>query len=161
MSGVKDRERRAELNRRAVRKLVDAHARRTDERLLLAVRFNFKDDAIHLLEVLEGFPGEPQDAPLVTRYAPSAELLAVDEIELVLVSPEQFRNLAAGDSPTAAALKADGQVEFYTVEGKELSTDLPLDWALPAEEQREIAAFVGDHEVTPEAKAAVRKKWAS
>ena len=114
----------AELNDRAIKHLVDAHAR-LEEPLLLAVRFRLDESGIHLFEVLDGFPGPDEDPPLETIFGSSPEVRMVGELTLVMASPGQFRTLAKGSSGLADQLKA-GRVEFYTEEGKELAELLAL-----------------------------------
>ena len=54
---------------------VREHAARTDEPLILAVRYTLEDPTdIGLLEVLGDFPGSDEDEPLVTEFEPSANL---------------------------------------------------------------------------------------
>ena len=54
-----------DLHDRAVRQLVEAHRQRTNEPLLLAIRYKLDDPSdIHLLEVLDRFPGGDDDESL-------------------------------------------------------------------------------------------------
>jgi len=80
-------------NDRVIRRLVETHAARTDEPLVLAVRFRVEDSVdLHLLEVLEGFPGEADEPLFVTEFGPSAELVVLGKLQLVLASPAQLRS---------------------------------------------------------------------
>ena len=99
------RDRVDDLHDKAVRRLVAAHRRRRDERLVLAVRFDQDDSTgdVHLLEVLDRFPGGDEDELLVTEFAPSASLIIVGKLHLVLGSPAQVLSaLKRGDAVTAA-----------------------------------------------------------
>ena len=115
----------AELNDRAVKRLVDAHSR-LEEPLLLAIRYKLDEPGIHLFEVLDGFPGEDTDEPLETEFGSSPEVRMIGTLKLALVNPRQFRVLAKGSSAIIEALKNDGRVEFYVGEGKELAELLGL-----------------------------------
>jgi hypothetical protein len=121
----------AELNDRAVKHLVDAHSR-LDEPLLLAIRYKLDEPDIHLLEVLDGFPGEDTDEPLETEFGPSPGVRMIATLKLALVNPQQFRALAKGSSAILEAIKTDGRVEFYVGEGKELAELLGLASPQPA-----------------------------
>jgi hypothetical protein len=80
-----------ELHERAVRDLVEAHKQRTDEPLVLAVRFDLTDaQNVHLLEVLDGFPGGDDDELLVTAFEPSAQLRILGQLQLTLGNPAQL-----------------------------------------------------------------------
>jgi hypothetical protein len=75
MSTAAQIDRIQELNDRAVNTLVREHAARTEEPLILAVRYTLEDPAdIGLLEVLGDFPGSDEHEPLVTQFEPSASL---------------------------------------------------------------------------------------
>lgn len=102
-----------DLNEKAVRQLVDAHRQRTDEPLVLAVRYNLGDPNghIHLLEVLDQFPGADDDELLVTEFGPSANLLIVGDLHLALGSPAQVQSAAKRGDPIAMAAR-DGEVVF-------------------------------------------------
>ena len=102
-----------DLNEKAVRQLVAAHQQRTDEPLILAVRYGLDDPKghIHLLEVLDRFPGADDDELLVTEFGPSANLLIVGALHLALGSPAQVRSAAKRRDLIAIAAK-DGQVVF-------------------------------------------------
>jgi len=95
----------------AVQRLVDAHAARTDEPLVVAVRFD-RDATpdIHLLEVIEGFPGPDDDEMLETEFGPSPELRIMGALHLTLASPGQLRTAVARGSGTVQRLTADGVV---------------------------------------------------
>jgi len=83
-----------QLHERAVRELVEAHKQRTDEPLVLAIRFDLADTQdIHLLEVLDGFPGGDDDELLVTEFEPSAQLRILGKLQLALGSPAQLASV--------------------------------------------------------------------
>jgi hypothetical protein len=104
-----------ELNARAVRDLVRAHAERTEEPLVLAVRYGAEDRDVYLLEVLDGFPGGDDDAPFVTEFGPSAELLILGKLHLTLLSPAQLRSaIGRGDALLA---KVRGGTVAYRADG--------------------------------------------
>lgn len=92
------------LHDRAVAELIKAHRDRTDEPLVLAVRYNQEDpDDIHLLEVLDGFPGGEDDELMETEFERSANLMIMGKLHLVLGSPAQVRAaIARGDEIVAA-----------------------------------------------------------
>jgi hypothetical protein len=80
-----------QLHERAVHDLVEAHRQRTDEPLVLAVRFDVADaQDVHILEVLDGFPGGDDDELLVTEFEPSAQLRILGKLHLTLGSPAQL-----------------------------------------------------------------------
>jgi len=101
-----------DLHDRAVRQLVEAHRQRTNEPLLLAIRYKLDDPSdIHLLEVLDRFPGGDDDELLETEFDPSANLIMVGKLHLILGSPAQVQcAIQRGDPITEAA--RNGQVEF-------------------------------------------------
>jgi hypothetical protein len=101
-----------ELNDRAVETLIREHAARTDEPLILAVRYALDEESdIGLLEVLGGFPGSDEDEPLVTEFEPSARLRILGNLRLTLVSPEQLlAGLRRGDQELGRA--RGGRVVF-------------------------------------------------
>lgn len=81
-----------EFHDRAVAELVAAHTERTDEPLVLAVRYRLDEPVdVHLIEVLAGFPGGDDDELLVTEFAPSAHLRILGKLHLALGSPAQLR----------------------------------------------------------------------
>ncbi|MBN1612768.1 MAG: hypothetical protein JW940_39465 [Polyangiaceae bacterium] len=89
-----------ELNERAVRLLIEEHAARTDEPLILAVQYALDDPTnIGLLEVLDDFPGGDDDDLLITEFEPSASLRILGKLRLALASPGQLQSAAQrGDS---------------------------------------------------------------
>ncbi len=101
-----------QLNARAVRDLVRAHAARTDEPLVLAVRFKLNDPIdVHLLEIIWNFPGDDDDPAFVTEFAPSADLLILGKLHLTLISPNQLRHaIDRGDAFVADV--QGGKVEY-------------------------------------------------
>jgi hypothetical protein len=97
----------AQLHDRAVRRLIVAHASRTDEPLVLAVRFREGDATnIHLFEVLEGFPGDDDEPLFRTEFGPSAELVIAGKLELVLGSAAQLRSAIDRGDPLIEELRA-------------------------------------------------------
>ncbi len=89
-------ERVRELHDKAVRELVDAHKQRTDEPLILAVRYGLHaSQDVHLLEVLRDFPGDDDDDVLITEFEPSPQLRILGKLHLALGSPAQVRSAAA------------------------------------------------------------------
>ena len=85
-----------ELHDKAVQELVDAHKRRADEPLVLAVRYGLDDPQdVHLLEVLRDFPGSDDDEVMVTEFEPSPQLRILGKLHLALASPAQIRSAAA------------------------------------------------------------------
>lgn len=105
-------ERIRELNDRAVGELIQAHKERTDEPLVLAVRRDSADGQdIHLLEVLDGFPGGDEDELLVTEFERSAQVLILGKLHLALGSPAQLdAALRRGD--VAAVQFKSGRVVY-------------------------------------------------
>lgn len=102
-----------ELNDKAVRQLVEAHQERTDEPLVLAVRYRLDDpEDIYLFEALDGFPGGDEDELLETEFEPSANLRLLGKLHLVLGSPAQTRHAIAARGDAIMAAIRDGQVEF-------------------------------------------------
>jgi hypothetical protein len=96
-------ERVRELHDRAVQQLVQAHEERDDFELILAVQYGLEDPVdVGLFEVLRGFPGDDDDELLVTDFAPSASLVILGKLHLVLGSPAQVR---------AALGRRDAEVE--------------------------------------------------
>jgi hypothetical protein len=79
------------LHDRAVARLVEAHSKRQDQPLILAVRYKPDAPDIWLLEVLGDFPGGDDDRLLETEFEPSANLMIVCQLHLVLGSPAQVR----------------------------------------------------------------------
>jgi hypothetical protein len=118
-----------DLNEKAVRQLVAAHRQMTDEPLILAVRYSLDDPKghIHLLEVLDRFPGADDDELLVTEFGPSANLLIVGDLHLALGSPAQVRSATKRRDPVSMAAKG-GEVVFDdgSVQAAELKRELGL-----------------------------------
>lgn len=111
-----------ELHDRAVRQLVDAHARRADQPLVLAVRHGLEDPMnIRLLEVLRGFPGPDGDELLETEFAASAELLILGTLHLVLGSPAQVAAAIGRNDPEVERVRrgevcySDGSAEATSI----------------------------------------------
>jgi hypothetical protein len=77
----------------AVRDLVGAHAMLARSPLVLAVWYRRRDTKnVHLLEVIENFPGQPTDQPLTTQFGPSERFRIMGDLYLTLANPEQLRN---------------------------------------------------------------------
>src|SRR5215203_5105656 len=93
----------ARINEQAIRRLIAAHATRFDEPLVLAIRYRQADPDVHLLEVLDGFPAAPGEAPFETEFAPSAELMLIGKLHLTLVSPAQLISLIESNAALAEA----------------------------------------------------------
>ena len=86
---IEDRVR--ELHDKAVQELIEAHKRRQDEPLILAVRYKLDDSQdVHVLEALRGFPGGADDELLVTEFEPSPQLRILGKLRLALGSPAQI-----------------------------------------------------------------------
>jgi hypothetical protein len=82
-----------QMHENAVHDLVEAHKQRTDEPLVLAVRFDLADSQdIHLLEILDGFPGGDDDELLVTEFDPSAQLRILGKLHLTFGTPAQVES---------------------------------------------------------------------
>lgn len=108
-----DRTRLEAHHRRVLRNLVDAHARRADEPLLLAVRFGLDDpEDLHLLEVLDGFPGGDDDPLFTTEFPPSAELVIFGRLHLTLATPAQLRAALRRGDDIIRAVRSDGEVLY-------------------------------------------------
>lgn len=121
-------ERLRQLHDRAVRELVDAHRLRKEEPLLLAVRYDLDHPTdIHLLEVLDGFPGGESDELMVTEFERSAQLMILGKLRLVLGSPAQLRAAIRRNDPEISKVKK-GKVVFAgrTALAKKLRQDLKL-----------------------------------
>ena len=99
------RDRIKKLHDDAVHHLIDAHKRRTDEPLILAVRYNLDDEDIHLLEILGNFPGDDGDELLTTDFEPSANLRIFGKLHLTLGSPGQLRSAIAENHALVEAAK--------------------------------------------------------
>jgi hypothetical protein len=114
------------INERALQRLIAVHAARLDEPLVLAIRFRRSEPDVHLIEVLEGFPGAAGEEPFETEFPPSAELLLVGKLHLTLVSPPQLASLIDRNAKLVDALRADGSVEYFTAGAQPLMTALRL-----------------------------------
>jgi len=116
-------ERIQQLHEGSIEQLIESHKRRTEEPLVLAIRYELEDpDDVFLLEVLDGFPGGDDDELLTTEFGPSPSLLVLGTLHLSLGSPAQVLNavqrgdalidkvrrgkiLWSDDSPTATRLR--------------------------------------------------------
>lgn len=96
-----------ELHDRAVHDLIEAHKQRMDEPLVLAIRFDLNDTQdVHLLEVLDGFPGGDDDELLVTDFEPSAQLRILGNSIWSWVAPHSSRRpfVGAGSSSNGSGM---------------------------------------------------------
>jgi hypothetical protein len=106
-------ERVRQLNISAVRRLIDAHSKRTDEPLVLAVRYRLDDPVdIYLLEAIAGFPGSDDDELLVTEFEASAQLRILGKLVLALGSPNQIRAAVSRHDEQLAELRRSHSIEF-------------------------------------------------
>lgn len=108
----------------AAQDLVDAHANLARSPLVLAVRYHLKGDLdLYILEIIENFPGQDDDPPFATEFAPNERLRILGNLHLTLVSPKQLENarvVARGPARGAGqdakklldAVKKDGRVLF-------------------------------------------------
>lgn len=86
-------ERIQQMHEDSIAQLIEAHKRRTQEPLVLAIRYGLEhSDDVFLLEVLEGFPGGDDDELLTTEFGPSPNLLVLGTLHLALGSPAQVRH---------------------------------------------------------------------
>lgn len=113
------------LHDRAVRKLVDAHVKSSEEPLLLAVRYRVDDpNDIYLLEVLDGFPGEDDEPPFETEFERTPDLIIQGKLHLALVSPAQLRAAMVRRDALVDEIKRDGRVEYQSYDASELVKEL-------------------------------------
>jgi|SRR5690606_14959999 len=100
-----------ELHEKAVKRLVEAH-QQLEEPLLLALSYDGDDPIdVHLLEVLEKFPGADDDELFSTTYESSASLRILGKLHLTLGSPAQLRAAVRRGDPLIGKL-AGAQVVF-------------------------------------------------
>ena len=136
---VAERARRiSEFYEQAVSDLVDAHAKLTRSPLALAVRFRFDDPLdVHLLEVIENFPGGDEDPLFMTEFAPNERFRILGKLHLTMANPRQLEHAvakaqarqAAAEKPTEKSLRAtvesvanDGRVVYQAPSPKSLAT---------------------------------------
>lgn len=81
-----------DLYKKTVSELVDAHAKLKRTPLVLAVRYRHKGLDVHLLEVIEGFPGADEDPPFTTELGPNERFLILGKLYLTLSSPAQLQH---------------------------------------------------------------------
>ena len=82
----------------SIEQLIEAHKRRTDEPLVLAIRYELEHpDDVFLLEVLDDFPGGDDDQLLTTEFGPSPNLLVLGTLHMTLGSPAQMLNAVERD----------------------------------------------------------------
>jgi hypothetical protein len=102
---------RAERHRGVVRSVVEEHARRTNEPLVLAVWYRRRDPLdLHLLEVIEGSAGGDEDPLLTTAFRPTAGLAIQGKLRLTRASPAQLRAAIARGDEVVRALRHDGDL---------------------------------------------------
>jgi hypothetical protein len=155
------------LHDRAVRKLVDAHAENRDDRLLLAVRYGLEDEKnIHLLEVLEEFPGPADDRPYTTEFEATPDLIIEGKLYLTLASPAQLRAAIERNDPLIVDVRAGRgcRVEFQTQEGQELARILGAKLGVSETQQsarlRFLETFSPDEKrASNEESQAIRESW--
>jgi hypothetical protein len=95
----------------AVRDLVETHAKLARSPLALAVRFGFDDPLdVHLLEVIENFPGGDDDPLFATEFAPNERFLILGKLHLTLASPRQLKRAIA----TAKARRSPAETPEQT-----------------------------------------------
>jgi len=93
-----------------VRALVAEHAARKDEPLVLAVRYNLDDPRnVHLLEVLDSFPGTDDDELFDNEFLPTHEFRILGTLRLAIGNPGQLRAaIDRGDDELVRAIGRDG-----------------------------------------------------
>jgi hypothetical protein len=105
-------ERVRQLNDNAVQLLIDAHSKRTDEPLILAVRYRRDEPVdIYLLEVIADFPGGDDDELLITEFESSSQLRILGKLVLALGSPGQTRIAVTRQENLMAELRR-GRIEY-------------------------------------------------
>ena len=153
------------LQERAVQKLVEAHATRRDERLVLAVRFQHDDQDVHVLELLDGWPGEADDALLPMDFAPTSDLLFPGTIHLLLGSPAQLRAALARRDDVLDPIRLDGAVVMRTHEADDIIEALGARERATSGQQAAREAFVGalepNQRASAEEKEALLRSWRS
>jgi hypothetical protein len=163
MEPLRKPDRSAELNDRAARRLVTAHARDMEERLVLAVRYGVDLKDIFLLEVLEGFPGGADEKPLTTEFNPSPELLLLGTLHLTLVSPEQLRTAVARNDELIHAIRRDGRIEYRASDAADLVQLLGVDSMLSSGEKRArlelLEQMAPEDRATAEEMEEIRRRW--
>ena len=106
---------------RAVKDLVDAHAKLASEPLVLAAWFRRGEGLdVHLLEVIEDFPGADTDPPFAADFGPSGAVRILGTLYLTLLGPGQLRHAlrqakARPGTKIAklfGAVRRDGQVVY-------------------------------------------------
>lgn len=115
-----------EVNEFAIEKLVRAH-KKLDQTLLLAVRFFKKaSNDVHLLEILDPFPGPADDPLLVTEFDPSAQLRIVGKLHLALGSATQLEAAIKRRDPLIKDVKKNGVLIHVDPKAKKLAAALGL-----------------------------------
>lgn len=115
-----------QVNEIAIQKLVTAH-KKLEQKLLLAVRF-FKKAShdVHLLEILEPFPGPADDPLLVTEFDPSAQLRIVGKLHLALGSEQQLEAAIKRGDPLIKDVQKSGVLVHVDPKAKKLAAALGL-----------------------------------
>ena len=117
-SDGKPRKRRSlvpnERHRLVARRLVDAHALRKDEPLLLALWFQISDrNDLHLLEVVKNFPGPPEDELFSVESSLPPELAISGKLQLVLANAEQLRAAIDRNDPALQVIQMSEAEVLY------------------------------------------------
>ena len=102
-------ERIQRMHEGSIEQLIEAHKRRTDEPLVLAIRYELEQPDLFLLEVLDDFPGGDDDELLTTDFGPSPNLLVLGTLHMTLGSPAQVLNAVQRDDELKARI-ARGKV---------------------------------------------------
>jgi hypothetical protein len=144
------------LQERAVQKLVDAHATRRDERLVLALRFQHEDRDVHLLEILDGWPGGDDDPLSPMEFAPTADLLFPGMIQLLIGSPAQIRAALARGDDVLGPVRLDGSVVVRSHEADDVIAALGARERATSGQQAARQAFVAG--LDPEQRATANEK---
>jgi hypothetical protein len=156
-------DRTAELHDRAVRRLLAAHAANAEEPLVLAVRYHLPDRDIHLLEVIDGFPGPPDEPPLRADFAASPDLRILGTVHLVLLGPEQLRAAVTRGDTLIEEVRRDGRVEYQSADATELVDLLGVDTGVSSSERRarrRLLDELGSEDRATEAEMGeIRRRW--
>jgi hypothetical protein len=120
MSNAERSRRVSEHYEHAVRDLVETHAKLARSPLALAVRFGFDDPLdVHLLEVIENFPGGDDDPLFATEFAPNERFVILGKLHLILASPTQLKHAIAkakgGRSPAEKPEQAASRAAIKSI----------------------------------------------
>lgn len=151
------------INDRAVRRLVNAHVNGHAEPLLLAIRYNLESPNVHLLEVLDGFPGEPSEEPFKTEFPPSAELQLLGKLNLTLVNRDQFLRAVGSKKSSLGRALPSGRLEYVSSDAQDLAAKVGLALELSPSELAARRALQATFKTKPtkEQSAAIRRSWVS